>query len=427
MARGCETIELSRQAEVSVYLHRVESCGDGDIDPQEMCDGGDGCDSHCRTTPFWANDIREFREDRQDFPLAAGDEDLLALCWRSAYIQSQQAPMAWFDSEGNDGVPFLQNTDWNRRNCTSVDVRGDRVLMTYFIGDGLTQNLDGELRVWLGQNPLDPVEIGERADNGFLATFVGFEDLVTVSTTPIGLLLRSTQIADGALVISDSTHPVDDDSRDAESPAIAGGDGNFVVAWEDGNDVLARYFDDVDDPMAVIDLCQDGYSCSEPAVASLRGQSGDQYLVVYIGSNERVVGRFIDLLGSASAEFEISTEGGCREPIVEPLDDDRQEFLVAWTQATGDSNYPSRIYSRIVTDIDEFGQMATGEVISEEPFLVSPESGTDADQPAIATSFGTPDPSTALIFYRALQGIDDGTEWDIGVRLVRAARIPGES
>lgn len=433
VAQGCTTVLLERQTEVTLELHRVDSCGDGDVDPEEMCDdgnseGGDGCDAQCRTEPWWVNNQSDFRAERQYSPVAAGDGGVLPVCWLSDNLRSQMGPMAWFDELGHDGDPFLVGPDWIRRDCTAVDVRGATIAISYTMGDGAYNTRDNVISVWLGQQALEPVEVGVSADPHIEVALLGERELVVLSQTTSGFMLRTGSISDTEVIINDTTTPVDDSARTQLSPSMAAGTGAFVVVWEDGADVLARFFDSSLDGGTVLDLCEGASSCEAPAVASLRGGNGDQFLVVYQGSEDQIMGRFIDMLGNASAEFAVSAEANGREPVVAPLNASRHEFLVAWTQALhAHDPYPARVYARVVRGVDEFGQLALGGAVTSEPMQVSPDTDSDHDQAAIATSFGTTASSTAIVFYRDIEGINESSAWDIGARLLRVARLPTDS
>lgn len=431
IARGCATVSLAAQAEVSLFLHRLPSCGDGDLDLQEMCDDentddGDGCDSSCATEAEWVNDEGNFVNGQQSLPLAAGDSDFILLSWRSDYVHTQQAPHAFFDTLGrNSGLDRL-NFDWNVRNSTSVAVHGDTAILTYLQGDGSPSQQDSYIIGWVSGTQLPALEFGLEADTDVVTALLSDSEAIVVSETPIGLAMRVATINDEAIVVAETSTPVDDSSESQEAPAIAAGDGDFVIAWQDGDDVNARFFNSPESATATVNLCQGVDRCSAPAVAGLGGASGRQYLVVYLDSGARVVGRYINMLGEASSQFEISTEGGCRELAVAPLNASESEFIVTWTQRDDpeEGAYPAQVYARVVNGVEEFGYLAAGNEIVSEPFRVTDANGGDHDQSTVVTSFGMTDSSTALVFFRALDGVDDT---DIGFRLLRVTRVPSGS
>jgi cysteine-rich repeat protein len=441
VAQGCTAVAMGRQTQISVYLHRLESCGDDDVDLQEMCDDGnltdgDGCDAHCATEGQWANEGGNFQSERQHSPIAAGQADLVAVCWRSENIRSHQLPYAWFSASGGEGTPTLYADDWSRRDCTDVDVHNDNVIMAFFDGDDDDDDRDNMLVGWQGSSPIEPIQLGLRWDTDTVIGFLNDTDIVAVNQTPSGLQLHSIQIEEGAFVTTGETTAVDDSSTAQTAPTVAVGDGNFVVAWQSGTDVYARFFDDIESPSATQSLCEGASQCGEPDVATLGGTSGDQFLVVYQGTDHQISGRFISMLGNASNEFVISDSTNCREPVVAPLDGADNSYLVAWSQPVNPSSgdYPAHVWARVVrtggdgSETHRFGTIATGTALTTEPVQVSPAGDTDYDQPAVATGFGTSDTSRAIVFYRDIAGIAgaDGDDTDIGYRILRIPQVsPG--
>lgn len=437
IARGCATVTIEYQAEVELSLHRinVDTCGDDTLDSQEMCDdgnneSGDGCDEDCATEVDWVNDVEGFSDDRQYQPIAAGDDGLIALCWRSDASESQQAPMAWFDELGGEGEPFKDTTGTLRRDCFDVDVLSDMVLTTYSLGTGSPTNLTNMITAWHVRDQLEPVTVGVREDQVLLAAFTG--DAITTLVLNGGQLdLRMVTIDDVGLTLTpeSTTYEVDTSASFKVTPALAGGPAEgFIVAWADDSDeVWARVFTTVDsgaDPQA---LCEALRGCSSPDVAGLRNATTEPYLVVYRGSGDYIVGRFMDASGEPSDEFDISTEGDCAEPAVAPLDDDDHRFVVVWTQTVDEVDH---VFARVVDDVETFGDLATGRGVSDEPFQVTPDDGSGFDQPQAATAYGTSDPSTILVFYRDIHGkrdFSDDRDSDIGFRLLRVAPNAGGS
>jgi cysteine-rich repeat protein len=429
VARGCETVSLEDQAEVQVQLRRVATCGDDTLDFQEMCDDGnlepgDGCDEGCATEPGWVNDYDDYREGRQYQPIAAGRADLLVVCWLTDYSRTW-TPLSWFDAEGAHGDPFRESSGTTRRECVDLDVRNDRVLMTINLGAGELETRLDMITAWDGRDQLPEVRVGETADDVVVAAFVGDDEIVAVSLGLGVLTMRSVSFVDleGDLVleVDDTPYEVESSANYKLTPAIAGGNGDFVVVWgDDTHEIWARFFESIDAGAEAERLCDASGGCSWPAVASLGGAIGYQYLVAYRGTDDAIVGRLFDMTGRPSDEFDISAAGDCGPPAVAPLDDDDHAFIVVWEQ-------DEEVYARVVDGVGEFAQLATGSTITDQPFLVTPGDGTGYDQPSVATAFMTPDPSTALVFYadeRGINDVADGSDSDIGVRLLRVTRPP---
>lgn len=432
IAQGCTAIELEYQAEIQLFLQRLDTCGDENLDFQEMCDDGnlepgDGCDADCATEAGWVNDTEGFQDDRQYLPIAAGDSGLLAVCWQSDALASRQSPMAWFDPDGGDGDPFRETAGDSRRDCAGLDVDGNNVLMSYSIGSGGLETRANLVTFFEGREQVEPVIVGEREDR-YLLSAITDDTITTVALNAGQLVMRSVSLEMGVLTVDPTDYEVAPRDTFKMAPALTAGRGGFVVVWGDEDEeIWARFFTSVDEAEEPQPLCRAFSGCSFPVVAGMRADVSNPYFVVYRGANDYIVGRFLDMSGQPSDEFEISTAGDCMEPTVAPLSSDEHEFIVAWTQSVGSVNH---VFARIVSGVDEFGAIATGRAIAEEPIQVTPPDGPGYDQPQVATAYGTSDPTTALVFYRDIHGKNeesDDSDSDIGIRLLRVTRQPDGS
>lgn len=424
IAQGCTTVSLEYQLTVEIELHRLDTCGDGVLDAREMCDPedpatGEGCTADCQTEPGWVNDYMAYETGRQNRPLAAGRGGTIMVSWLTDN-SPLWTPMAWVDVEGVATDPFRASTGSTQRERVDVDVRGTRALMTLNVGAGFQATRQDMITAWNDREQLEEVQVGETADDLVVASFVGDDEIVALSLGGGVMTLRSVLFQDVegvlSLVVGEATYPVDESGALALTPDLAAGDGDFVVVWADESDeVWARFYSAIDAPVAAVPLCASG-GCSRPTVAGLGGASGEQYLAVYLDDDDAVVGRLIDMTGVAGAEFEISGAGRCRDPAVAPLNAEEHEFVVAWSS-------DNEVYARVVTGAGEFGTLAQGRSTTEEPIMVTPGDGAGYGTPAVATAFLTPQASTAVIFYTDEEGID-GSDSDIGYRLIRVARPP---
>lgn len=432
IAQGCTSVDLEYQAEIQVFLQRLDTCGDDNLDFQEMCDDGnlepdDGCDTDCATEAGWVNDVEDFQDDRQYLPIAAGDSGLLAVCWQSDALSSRQSPSAWFDPYGGDGDPFRETAGDSRRDCAGIDVHGNNVLMSYSIGSGGLETRANLVTLWEGREQVEAVIVGDREDR-YLLSAITDDTITTVALNAGQLVMRSLSVEMGVLVVDPTDYEVASRDTFKMTPALTSGRGGFVVVWGDENEeIWARFFSSVTEGEDPQPLCGALSGCSFPAVAGMRGDVSDPYLVVYRGANDYIVGRFLDMTGQWSDEFEISTTGDCAQPAVAPLSADDHEFIVVWTQSVGSVDH---VFARVVTGVDEFGAFAMGRAIAEEPIQVTPDDGLGYDQPQVATAYGTSDPTTALVFYRDIDGKNeesDDSDSDIGIRLLRVSRLPDGS
>lgn len=427
VAQGCAAVNLEYQATIEIDLHRLDTCGDGDLDFREMCDPTDpetrgGCTADCQTTSGWINDYMAYQNYRQNRPVAAGRDGTLMVSWATDN-SPLWTPTAWVDVTGAASNPFRAHPGSIRAESVSVDVRGNRALLTFNLGEGFLTARDDMIIAWNDREPLEDVQVGLTTDELVTASFVGDDEIVALSLGQGVMTLRSILFQDVAgtlsLVVGETGYPVDESGDPAVAADIAAGEDNFVVVWADVNDeIWARLYSSIESGAATVPLCPLG-GCSRPAVASLGGVSGE-YLAVYLNDDEAVVGRLIDLTGQASNEFEISATDGCRDPAVAPLNDEEHEFVVAWSRA-------GEVYARVVAGAGEFSALAQGRSTTEEPLMVTAGDGRGYGQPAVATAFRTPQASTAIVFYTDEQGMEDvpgGSDSDIGYRLIRVARPP---
>jgi hypothetical protein len=429
VAQGCAQVDLNGDRTLEVLLYPYGVCGDGVIDPHEQCDDeSDACEG-CVTVSQWANAAEGFLNGEQSMPRAAGSGDQLLGCWRSVALGSYQLPMALYDHEGRDLMenPFRQTDATVQRDCTSIDLRGGYMIAAYAQVDDNMLNTPFFLSVWRGVTTAPSMSEGfgstgdPPGDAAVIFTGDSFGVMVTEETDQ--LHMYTFRVAGTSLDLR-RQNDVRATTFPQSAPALAGRrDGGFLVAWvEDESALYGRMFHRPSEPNEWhIEICGPGDACGSPAVGSVRRDAAEHFLVAYRrGHNGPIMGMWLewtDDAETAGEPFEISAGDRCSEPAVALVED---EFIVVWTQEMGET---TAVFARVVRGDREFGEMPTGTLVTAEPFRVSPEGRGACDQPAVATPRGFDGASTAMVFYRDVEGTD-GQGPDIARRLIRVAREP---
>lgn len=423
-AQGCATVDLSGDRTLEILLFPYGNCGDGVVDAHEQCDDDTEACERCTTVPLWANGTDAFLSGDQSQPRAAGSGDQLLACWRSDSPDSYQLPMALYDHAGRDLTtnPFGQTDAAFRRDCHSIDLRAGYAVAAYAQDDGDLLNYPFYLSLWEGVSTT-PSKSGGFGSTGdppvnVVVIFTGNAFGVLAAEETEQIHLYSFRVAGAELDVV-RQNDVRFTTYAQSAPAMAGRrDGGFLIAWIEGESaLLARlYFRPDQAHEWHHEICALGDGCGPPAVGNVRRGDGEHYLVAYRrGHNGPIMGIWIDPDQDVGGPFEISAGGQCSDPTVALLAD---EFVVVWTQ---DVDGTSAVFARVVRGNGEFGQMPTGNLVTSAPLRVSPEGRGDCHHPAVATPRGFDGASTAMVFYRDVDGAD-GQGPDIARRLVRVVR-----
>jgi hypothetical protein len=426
LAQGCLQLSLDGDRTLELLLHPITSCGDGVLDPGEQCDdSGRECEG-CVTVPMWANGVNGFLSGAQERPRAAGDQEVLAACWRSDNSSSSQLPMARYQTDGQDLAepnPFRQTDDEIARDCHSLAARSGEVVVAYQQDDVDERYESFYISAWTG--PTEAPEgttsqrlgVGDELENAVVAFT---DDRAGVVATEVNQTINfyTFRISGGAVPLSSIGVMQTSSPYPQSETALSGSEsGRFLIAWIEGDGaLLVRAYRPPYNgtPLWHVELCAQSDRCGSPAMAWVRRDGDDHHLIAYRRgrTDGPIEGVWISPDGSMGDAFEISQGARGSEVDVAALGDG---FVVVWTQEEGGNR---AVFARYLSGEDEFGQMPDGVSPTTDPIRVSPEGRGDCDQPALATPTGAEGVSTFLVFYRDVEG-DGGTGSDIARRLLR--------
>jgi cysteine-rich repeat protein len=376
LARGCavETLRSGpNEAHVEINVIRPfwpGECGDGTLDPEEMCDDsnsvdGDGCSADCLSTPVLT--LSRLAEAAQYEP------DLAALSGGYMVAYTSDAVDSWEDSTsvnvqrldesgGNVNIGSWEvlklniDTIFNSQEQPRIAMAGSSVVGVWL--DFEARTTDGDVRVRQMN-----VDTGTGAREEYInVTLAGTHLDVVIggngSSTPqmvawsVGGDVFCRLATDGRGVGGSETSCAADTSGTQERPAAAmAPDGRYAVAWAGSGTVYVRFFDSSGAATgAEVAASTTGGTHTDPELAF----DADGRLLVAWKEGANVRGRIFAATGAADpADFHIGpgvTNSGDRGIIDVTAGAGRDgvaTFIVVWVSGVG-------VRARLVTGTDSF-------------------------------------------------------------------------